>query len=140
MIKNFLTTISLMFFLSGCSPSFTFSTQDITPSKQIINLDLTEITVTTPSEEPSKIIRIEDCSKEEISSNVILSWGVALKDALKKSELFTKSATKKVNLLVTILEIDLPVFAADVTTKVSSNYKLIDNLTKTILYDDTVKT
>ena len=140
MTKNFLTSFALIFLLSGCTPSFNFSTQDITLSQQKLNLDLTEITITIPSEEPLKTIKFEECSKEDVSSNFIPSWGVSLVDALKKSKIFTRPTTKKVNLLVTILEIDMPFFATDVTTKVSSNYKLIDDVTKVTLYDDTVKT
>ncbi|OJW47178.1 MAG: hypothetical protein BGO67_03630 [Alphaproteobacteria bacterium 41-28] len=142
-MKNFLTLISFLLFLSGCThiPSYNFSVPDIVSSKQKVNADLKNITISYGEPDAVSVVsmRLDELSKEQLSQEVIPAWAVALYNALKRSELFDKSSEKKVNLSVSIQEINVPSFGIDFTTYVLANYKLNDIATNTTLYNDTVK-
>jgi hypothetical protein len=148
-MKKFFTFLSIILFLSGCTPSFNFSVPDIVPAKQRMNADLKSLSIFYGRPNPEIPIVVTFTLPKEISTElkekltkeypVIIPWGFALEDALTRLKLFDKSATKKVNLTVTILAIDVPIIAADVTTRVLAEYKLTDKTTDAIFYNDTVK-
>lgn len=139
-LKNLAAIVVSVLFLSGCCPTYNFSVPNVAPSPQKINADINGLTILYGMPDPDQPIQIIDnLSKEEQSKEIIPAWGIALRDAVKKSDLFDKSAKRKVSLVATILEIDVPFIGFDITTHVVANYKLIDNGTDTTLYDDTVK-
>lgn len=141
-MKNLVTILTLALSLPGCAPRFNFSVPDIVPSKQKINTDLENMTIfygATDTAVPVVIIKVDELSKEQLSQEVIPAWGIALRDGIKRSELFDKSARKKVNLSVEIKEIDTPFFGVNFTTYVLANYKLIDKANNATLYDEDIK-
>lgn len=142
-MKNFMPILSFFLFLSGCTPSYDFSVSNIAPSKQKINADLKNVAVSYGVPDSAVPWQLEESSikqlsEEQLSQEIISAWGVALSNALEKSELFDKSAEKKVNLYVSIQEIDVPLFGIDFTTYVLAIYKLIDIANNTPIYIDTV--
>jgi len=140
-MKNFLTLLSFLLFLSGCTRSYNFSVPDITPSKQKINVNLDSIAIDHGKYDPAKpitYIKLEDFTDEEIAEDFLLAWAIALRDALKKSELFDELAERKLKLFVGIQDFDTPPFGVHFTTYVSTNYQFIDKTSNNIIYSDAV--
>jgi len=141
-MRNFVSIIFFASFLSGCTPSFNFSVPDIVTSKQKINASLKDVTISYGDRKPTDpliLIQPDDFSKESLNQEIVPAWFIALCNALKKSKLFNKSAEKNVSLLVTVQEIDIPIFGIDFTTLILANYKLIDNSNNEVIYSDLVK-
>jgi len=148
-MKNFLSILSVVFLLSGCATSFNFTVQNVPQSEYKIHNNLKEICINPSKKDlnsPRKVtIEIPKDASLELHNNlaakypVVVSWGTALKYATIRSNLFDKSADKKLSLLVDLIAIDIPCFGFSFTTHVEAEYKLVDNATDTILYNDTVK-
>lgn len=141
-MKKFLALLSIVSFLTACTPTFNFSLPEVAPAHHKMNADLKDVVI-VPDEpgsvQPAMVIHSTELLKGD-DQELIPAWGLALRDAVDRSKVFDKWAKKKVSLYLTIHEVDVPCMAIDFTTKVSATYKLVDNGTDATLFSDTVKT
>ena len=66
-------------------------------------------------------------------------WKEALQDAINRSLAFKDDGTRKVNLSVRIIEMDIPEFGGAMTTKAAAIYEIVDRANGDLLFAQTVE-
>ena len=127
----FIAAISAVF-LSGCSTPLAplnFSVPNVGLSQKKIDAEMKSLNVSIarPDEQTGTI-------PPEISVTFPQLWTSALTDALNKMAIFQDDATKKLNLSVKILKIDIPGFGASMTTETAARYELMDRKTGDLIF------
>lgn len=118
-------------FLSGCAPMppLNFSVPNVGVSQKKIDAEMKSMTVTIarPDEKTGKL----PAGMEQVVPQL---WQSALTEALNKMTIFQDDATKKVNLSVKILKLDLPGGGFSMTTETAARYEIIDRKTGDIIF------
>jgi hypothetical protein len=123
------TIISTLLF--GCGAPFSpynFSVSNLGISKRKIDADIRSTTVSfsNPNEKTGDL----SGGWEEIAP----LWQSALIEALNKKAIFQDDASKKANVVVKILKIDLPTAGASITVDITARYELLDRKTGEIIF------
>lgn len=133
-MKKILYILLFSIFLAGCEslPPINFSVPDVGYSEKKLDAEVRSITVTLarPDEAKGEI----PAGTEEIPA----LWKEALQEALDRMAIFRDDASKKINLSVKILALDLPSFGASMTTKSIARYELIDRANGDIIYSQEI--
>lgn len=106
-----------------------FSVPNVGVSQKKIDAELKSMTVTIarPEEKTGGL----PAGMEQVVPPL---WQTALTEALNKMVVFQDDATKKVNLSVKILKLDVPSFAAGMTTQTAARYEIMDRKTGDLIY------
>jgi len=117
--------------LAGCAPMppLNFSVPNVGVSQKKIDAELKSMTVTLarPDEKTGDM----PAGMEQIVPQL---WLTALTESLNKMTIFQDDATKKVNLLVKILKVNVPGAGASFTTETAARYEIIDRKTGDIIF------
>lgn len=117
--------------LMGCAaaPPLNFSVPNVGVSQRKIAAEMKSMTVTIarPDEKTGNL-------PAEMEQLVPQLWQTSLIEALNKMTIFEDDATKKVNLSVKILKLDIPGYAFEVTVKTTARYEIIDRKTGDIIF------
>lgn len=118
-------------FLIGCAsrPPMNFSVPNVGVSKNKIDAELKSMTVTIarPDEKSGNL-------PAGMEQSVPQLWQTALTEALNRMTVFQDDATKKVNLSVKILKLDMPSFGAGMATVTGARYEIMDRKTGDLIY------
>lgn len=124
-------TLTVSAFLGGCAshPPMNFSVPSVGVTQKKIDAELKSMTVTIarPEEKTGKL----PAGMETIVPQL---WQTALTESLNNMAVFQDDATKKVNLSVKILKLDIPNFGAGMTTLAGARYELMDRKTGDLIY------
>lgn len=120
-------------FLAGCAsiPPVDFNVQDVGMVKNRKNAELKSLTVGFAPQVQQKVV--------EANATIPPIWRSGLTDALNRSLIFKDDQKVKVNLSVRIVEFDIPEFGADMTTKVSAIYEVIDRGDGSLLFSELIE-
>ncbi len=133
-IQRLLIVTFISTFLFGCGAPlgpYNFSASNLGISKKKIDADIRSTTVSfaSPDEKTGDL----SGGWEEIAP----LWQSALIEALNKKAIFRDDASRKVNIVVKILKIDLPTAGASITVDIAARYELLDRKTgETIFIQD----
>lgn len=122
--------------LTGCSsvPPLNFSVPNVGISSKKIDAELKSMTVTIarPDEKTGDL-------PAEMETIVPPLWQTALTESLNKMAVFQDDASKKVNLSVKILKLDIPAMGASMTTTTAARYEVIDRKSGDIIYSQDIE-
>jgi len=117
--------------LSGCGaiPPLNFSVPNVGVSQRKIDAEMKSMTVTIarPDEKTGDL----PIGMEQMVPQL---WQTALTEALNKMAVFQDDATKKVNVSVKILKLDVPGAGASFTTETAARYEITDRKTGDIIF------
>ena len=126
-----ISTAFAVLFLGGCAarPPMNFSVPSVGVSQKKIDAELKSMTVTIarPEEKSGNL----PAGMEAVVPQL---WQTALTESLNKMAIFQDDATKKVNLSVKILKLDMPGFGAGMTTLTGARYEIMDRKTGDLIY------
>lgn len=135
-IRLAITVLFASIFLMGCaaSPPMNFSVPNVGVSQKKIDAELKSMTVTLarPDEKSGNLPAGMELSVPQL-------WHTALTEALNRMAVFQDDASKKVNLSVKILSLDLPSFGAGMTTITGARYEIMDRKTGDLIYAQDIK-
>ena len=119
----------------GCGAPFSpyyFSVPNLGISKKKIDADIRSTTVSfaSPNEKTGDL----SGGWDEIAP----LWQSALIEALNKKAIFLDSASRKENIVVKILKIDLPTAGASITVDITARYELLDRKTGEIIFTEDI--
>ena len=121
--------------LSGCAaaPPMNFSVPNVGVSQKKIDAELKSMTVTIarPDEKTGDLPMGMDAKVPQI-------WQTSITEALNKMTIFQDDSTKKVNLSVKILKLDMPAFGASMTTTTEARYEISDRKSGDIIYTQNI--
>lgn len=131
-------------FLSGCGslPPLNFSVPNVGLSQQKIDAEMKSLTVTVarPDEKKGNL----DLNYATLDMNgqggsmgdsiVPQMWQTALTESLNRMAIFQDDATKKVNVSVKILKLDVPGAGASFTTNTIARYEIMDRKTGDLIF------
>jgi hypothetical protein len=121
--------------LGGCAanPPMNFSVPNVGVSHTKLDADLKSLTVSLarPDEKKGDI-------PAWTQSLVPALWQTALMDALNHMTIFRDDASRKINLSVKVLALDIPSMGASFTTKTIARYEIIDRATGDIIYTQNI--
>lgn len=134
--------------LSGCGtvPPLNFSAPSVGMSSRKIDAELKSLTVTVarPDEKTGNL----DLKYASMDMNgqggsagdqmVPQMWQTALTEALNQMVIFQDDATKKVNLSVKILKLDVPGAGASFTTNTTARYEIMDRKTGDLIFSQDI--
>lgn len=117
--------------LSGCGaiPPLNFSVPNVGVSQRKIDAEMKSMTVT--------IARADEKTGDlpvGMEQMVPQLWQTALTEALNKMAVFQDDATKKVNISVKILKLNVPGAGAAMTTETAARYEITDRKTGDIIF------
>lgn len=134
-IKKLIIVASSVLILSGCAanPPLNFSAPNVGVSQRKIDAEMKSMTVTLarPDEKTGDL-------PAGMENNVPQLWQTALMEALNKMAIFQDDASKKVNLSVKILKLQVPGAGASMTTTTAARYEIIDRKTGDIIFTQDV--
>ena len=117
--------------LSGCAsvPPLNFSVPDVGVSQTKLDAEMRSMTVTIarPDEKTGDL----PAGMEQIVPQL---WHTALTEALNKMAIFQDDGSKKVNLSVKILKLEVPGAGASMTTATAAKYEITDRKTGDIIF------
>lgn len=129
MKKIFLLVLALVA-LSGCQsvPPLNFSVQNVAISDKKIDAELKSITVSLahPDEKKGDI----DVGMEVVPQ----FWKSSLEESLNRMAIFKDDSSKKINLSVKILAMNIPVGGFTMETNTIARYDLIDRNSGRVIY------
>lgn len=121
--------LSIVFLLfTGCSsiPPMDFSVKNVNVSQHKINAEVKSITASV------------DCNYVLIGDGGALAvpqlWQTALTEAINKMAIFQDDATRKVNISVKIIRLDIPTSGISFTTESGVIYEITDRKTGEIIF------
>jgi len=118
-------------FLSGCAPMppLNFSVPNVGVSQKKIDAEMKSMTVTIarPDEKTGDI----PAGMEQMVPQL---WQTALIESLNRMVIFQDDATKKVNLSVKILKLNVPGGGASMTTETAARYEIMDRKTGDLIF------
>jgi len=118
-------------FLSGCAPMppLNFSVPNVGVSQKKIDAEMKSMTVTIarPDEKTGDI----PAGMEQMVPQL---WQTALTESLNRMVIFQDDATKKVNLSVKILKLNVPGAGASFTTETAARYEIMDRKTGDLIF------
>lgn len=122
-------------FLSACGsiPPLNFSVPSVGVSQKKIDAELKSMTVTIarPDEKTGEL----PIGMEQMVPQL---WQTALTESLNKMAIFQDDASKKVNLSVKILKLDLPGGGFSMTTSTAARYEIMDRKTGDLIFSQDV--
>jgi hypothetical protein len=106
-----------------------FSVPNVGVTQKKIDAELKSMTVTIarPEEKTGDL----PAGMEQVVPQL---WQTALTEALNKMAVFQDDASRKVNLSVKILKLEIPSFAAGMTTKTAARYEIMDRKSGDLIY------
>lgn len=133
MFSKLSVSIAILLLLSACTsiPPVDFTVQDVGIIDNRVDAELRSLTVGYASQAQQRTVQ----SNHEIPP----LWKEALQDALNRSLAFTDDASRKVNLSVRIIEMDVPEFGASMTTKTAAIYEIVDRKNGDLLFAETIE-
>ena len=121
----------LSILMVGCAsrPPMNFSVPNVGVSQKKIDAEMKSMTVTIarPEEKTGSL-------PAGMEQTVPTQWQTSLTEALNKMAIFQDDATKKVNVSVKILKLELPGFGAGKTTETAARYEITDRKTGDLIY------
>lgn len=125
-------TLTVSVFLGGCAttrPPMNFSVPNVGVTQKKIDAELKSMTVTIarPEEKTGNL-------PAGMETLVPQLWQTALTESLNRMAVFQDDASKKVNLSVKILKLDIPRFGSGMTTMTGARYELMDRKTGDLIY------
>ena len=118
-------------FLSGCGsiPPLNFSVPNVGVSQKKIDAEMKSMTVTIarPDEKTGDL-------PASMGTTVPQLWQTALTEAINKMAIFQDDATKKVNLSVKILKLQVPGAGFSFTTETAARYEIMDRKTGDLIF------
>ena len=119
------------FMFVGCAsrPPMNFSVPNVGVSKKKIDAELRSMTVTIarPDEKSGNL----PAGMEQIVPQL---WQTSLTESLNKMAIFQDDASKKVNLSVKILKLDIPSAGFSMTTGTAARYEIMDRKTGDLIF------
>lgn len=133
-MKRALFIFLMLFLLSGCQslPPINFSVPNVGYSETKLDAEVRSITVSLARPDEAK------GDMPAGSEGIPALWESALREALDRMAVFQDDATKKVNLSVKILALDIPSFGASMTTNTIARYEIIDRSNGDIIYSQEI--
>lgn len=115
----------------GCAtnPPLNFTAPNVGVSQTWLDAELKSLTVTLARPDETKG-DMPAWAQVQVSA----LWQSASQDALNRMTIFRDDASRKTNLAVKVLAIDVPAFGAVMTTKTIARYELIDRANGDIIY------
>lgn len=117
--------------LSGCGsiPPLNFSVPNVGVSQKKIDAEMKSMTVTIarPDEKTGDL----PVGMEQMIPQL---WQTALTESLNKMAIFQDDATKKVNLSVKILKLNVPGGGFSMTTETAARYEIMDRKTGDLIF------
>lgn len=143
-VQHLLGAAITAFLLSGCGslPPMNFSVPNVGLSHKKVDAELKSMTVTVarPDEKTGDL----DLMYAALDVNgqgggmgdqmVPQMWQTALTEALNRMAIFQDDATKKVNLSVKILKLDVPGSGISFTTNTTARYEIMDRKTGDLIF------
>lgn len=130
-IHHLLIAVVAAFLLAGCGsvPPLNFSVPNVGVSQRKIDAEMKSMTVTIarPDEKTGDL----PAGMEQMVPQL---WQTALTESLNKMAIFQDDATKKVNISVKILKLEVPGAGASMTTTTAAKYEIIDRKTGDIIF------
>lgn len=134
--------------LSGCGsiPPLNFSVPNVGVSDRKVDAEMKSLTVTVarPDEKTGKL-DLKFASLDENGQGgsagdqmVPQMWQTALTEALNKMVVFQDDATKKVNVSVKILKLDVPSSGVSFTTNTTARYEIMDRKTGDLIFSQDI--
>ena len=116
-------------------PPLNFSVPNVGVSQKKIDAEMKSMTITIarPDEKSGSL----PAGMETVVPQL---WQTALTEAVNKMAIFQDDATKKVNLAVKILKLELPGAGASMTTNTTARYEIMDRKTGDIIYTQDIAT
>lgn len=146
--KNLVTTIILAWILVGCGsiPPANFSVPNVGLSQKKIDAEMKSLTVSVarPDEKTGDLdlsMVSMDFNGQGGSAGDLATpqlWQASLTDALNRMAIFQDDATKKVNLSVKILKLDVPNAGASFTTETSARYEIMDRKNGDLIFSQEI--
>lgn len=128
---NFVLSLGIAVLLVGCGsiPPLNFSVPNVGVAHKKIDAELKSMTVTVarPDEKTGDL-------PPGMETIVPPLWQTSLTEALNKMVIFQDDATKKVNVSVKILKLNIPNGGASMTTETAARYEIIDRKTGDIIF------
>lgn len=120
-----------MLALAGCAtnPPLNFTAPNVGVSQTGLDAELKSLTVALARPDETKG-DMPAWAQVQVSA----LWQSASQDALNRMTIFRDDASRKTNLAVKVLAIDVPAFGAAMTTKTIARYELIDRANGDIIY------
>lgn len=131
LIARFALLLVMLGALGGCAtnPPMNFSVPNVGVSQTKLDAELKSLTVSLARPDEKK-----GDMPAWAESQVPVLWQTALIDALNHMTIFRDDASRKVNLSVKVLALDVPSMGASFTTKTTARYEIIDRATGDIIY------
>lgn len=130
-LQNLFVAAITAVFLSGCAqmPPLNFSVPNVGVSNKKIDAEMKSMTVTLarPDEKTGDI----PAGMEQVVPQL---WQTALTESLNRMVIFQDDATKKVNLSVKILKLNVPGAGASMTTETAARYEIMDRKTGDLIF------
>lgn len=130
-LVHLISAAAAVIFLSGCGsvPPLNFSVPNVGVSQKKIDAELKSMTVTIarPDEKTGDL----PVGMEQMVPQL---WDSALTEALNKMTIFQDDASKKVNVSVKILKLDIPAGGLSMTTDTAARYEIMDRKTGDIIF------
>lgn len=128
---SLLISTTVVLIMSGCGsiPPLNFSAPNVGLSQKKIDAEMKSMTVTIarPDEKTGDL-------PAAMGQLVPQLWQTALTESLNKMAIFQDDATKKVNLSVKILKLDIPGGGFSFTTQTAARYEIMDRKTGDIIF------
>jgi hypothetical protein len=130
MIRKAFVAASLLLVLTGCvsAPPLNFAVDGVQASAHKLDADLraTSVSYASPAEKTGDL--------PSDGEAVPQLWQSALQEGLNRATLFDDDSSNKVNLLVKIMELDVPAGGVTMTTTSMARYQLVSRKTGKVLY------
>jgi hypothetical protein len=134
--------IATVLFLSACGsiPPMNFSVPNVGLSQKKIDAELRSMTVTVgrPDEKKGELnLHLAGMDQNGLSAGeqmIPQIWQNSLTEALNRMAIFQDDATKKVNLSVKILKLEVPSMGASFTTFATARYEIMDRKNGDLIY------
>lgn len=134
-IQRLLVVAISALLLAGCGsiPPLNFSVPNVGVSQRKIDAELKSMTVTIarPDEKTGDL----PLGMEQVVPQI---WQTSLTEALNKMAIFQDDATRKVNLSVKILKIDVPGAGFSFTTATAARYEIMDRKTGDLIFSQDI--
>lgn len=133
-MKKILTALVTIFVLTGCQslPPINFSVPDVGYSETKLDAEMRSLTVSLARPDEAK------GDMPAGSEGLPALWESALQEALDRMAIFQDDASKKVNLSVKVLALNIPSFGASMTTHSIARYEIIDRSNGDIIYSQEI--
>lgn len=134
--------------LSGCGtlPPLNFSVPNVGMTTHKVDAEMKSLTVTVarPDEKTGNLdlqyasIDVNGQGRGAGDQMVPQMWQTALTEALNRMVIFQDDATKKINLSVKILKLDVPSAGVSFTTNTTARYEIMDRKTGDLIFSQDI--